>query len=243
MAGPNEAGRPDSGSGLGGRDDRPRFTPWLSTIGSMIALFVSGVSLWETVLKQPSLKVYVGESMFYTRDPVGSYEVFVVPITIVNSGAQDGAVTSLKLDLANIETGNKDSFEGAYTADATWFAGTDNVGTKSKRAKAPFSALSIAGRTAWTGTVLFYAPEYREKRVAEPHSQVKGQLQVTAARTDGWLDRVMGTTPSPVEVAINVPNFLPGALLSGEVARLRVALHGAPLPPLPPLKGPRGELR
>ena len=104
MAGPNEAGRPDSGSGLGGRDDRPRFTPWLSTIGSMIALFVSGVSLWETVLKQPSLKVYVGESMFYTRDPFGSYEVFVVPITIVNSGAQDGAVTSLKLDLRDGST-------------------------------------------------------------------------------------------------------------------------------------------
>ncbi len=113
MAGPNEAGRPDSGSGLGGRDDRPRFTPWLSTIGSMIALFVSGVSLWETVLKQPSLKVYVGESMFYTRDPFGSYEVFVVPITIVNSGAQDGAVTSLKLDLANIESKPSVSTAGA----------------------------------------------------------------------------------------------------------------------------------
>jgi hypothetical protein len=131
---------------------------------------VSGVSLWETVLKQPSLKVYVGSSMFYTRDPYGSYEVFVVPVTIVNSGAQDGAVTGLKLDLGNLETGTKDTFEGAYTTDAAWFAGSDNVGNKTKRPKAPFSALSIAGRSAWSGTVLFYSPEYREKRVAETHS-------------------------------------------------------------------------
>jgi hypothetical protein len=216
---------------------------WLSTIGSMVALVVSGVSLWETVLKQPSLKVFVGESMFYTRDPYGSYEVFVVPITIVNSGAQDGAVTGLRLELANVESGNKDVFESAYTADASWFAGSDNVSNKTKRPKAPFSALSISGRSAWSGTILFYSPEYREKRVAEPHSQVKGNIQVTAARTDGWLDRVMGSTPSPVLVAMAVPNFLPGALLSGDVARLRVALHGAPPPALPPLKGPRGDSR
>lgn len=228
----------EEGLAAGAFPDRPVTRPgigtWLSTGGSMIALVVSGVSLWETVLKQPSLKVYVGESMFYTRDPWGSYEVFVVPITIVNSGAQDGAVVSLKLDLANVETGNKDTFEAAYTADASWFAGSDNVSNKTKRAKAPFSALSIAGRAAWTGTVLFYSPDFREKRVAEPRSQLKGELTVTAARTDGLLDRVMGTTPSPVQVAMAVPNFLPGALLSGDVARLRVALHGAPPPPLPP---------
>ena len=214
--------------------ERRRSAAWLSTSGSLIALVVSGVSLWETVLKQPSLKVHVGESMFYTRDPFGSYEVFVVPITIVNSGAQDGAIIGLKLELANIETGTKDSFESAYTADAAWFGGSDNVSNKTKRPKAPFSALSIAGRAAWSGTVLFYSPEYREKRVAEPRSQLKGELSITAVRTDGWLDRVMGTTPSPVQVAMMVPSFLPGALLAGDVARLRVALHGAPAPPLPP---------
>lgn len=234
MAAPEEPETPHGRAGGGAQPNRPRIGTWLSTGGSMIALVVSGVSLWETVLKQPSLKVYVGESMFYTRDPWGSYEVFVVPMTIVNSGAQDGAVVSLKLELANVETGNKDTFEAAYTADASWFAGSDNVSNKTKRAKAPFSALSIAGRAAWSGTVLFYSPDYREKRVAEPRSQLKGELSVTAARTDGLLDRVMGTMPSPVQVAMAVPNFLPGALLSGDVARLRVALHGAPPPPLPP---------
>lgn len=213
----------------------PRVATWLTTSGSALALIVSGFSLWETVLKQPQLKVYVGESMFYTRDPWGSYEVFVVPVTIVNSGAQDGAVTSLKLDLANNETGAKDTFESAYTADASWFSGSDNVSNRTKRPKAPFSALSIAGRSAWSGTILFYSSDFREKRVAEPRSQLTGEINLIAVRTDGWLDRLMGHTPSPIKVAMSVPNFLPGALLAGDVARLRVGLNGVvPPPPAPP---------
>lgn len=212
-----------------------RIGTWFASTGSVVALAVSGISLWETVLKQPQLKVFVGESMFYTRDPWGSYEVFVVPITIVNSGAQDGAVMSLKLELANAETGLKDNFESSYTADSTWFAGSDNVTNRTRRPKSPFSALSIAGRSAWSGTILFYSSEFRDKRVAEPRAQVAGEMTVVAVRTDGWLDRVMGSTPSPVRVAMSVPNYLPGALLSGDVARLRVGLHGAVPPPfLPP---------
>ena len=218
---------------------RMRVGPWLTSTGSAVALLASGVSLWETVLKQPQLKVYVGESMFYTRDPWGSYEVLVVPITIVNSGAQDGAVVSLRLQLRNVESGVEESFESTYTADASWFSGSDNVSTRSKRPKSPFSALSISGRSAWAGTVLFYSPEYRDKRVAEPRSQLTGQLTLTPARTDGWLDRMWSTTQAPIPVAMTVPNFLPGALATGDVARLRVALHGAPPPPLPPAPAPR----
>lgn len=229
-----EASQPHASS----TTSKPSMTALLSTAGSVIALVVSGVSLWETVLKQPSFKIHVGETMFYTRDPWGSYEVFVVPITIVNSGAQDGAMTSLKLQLVNSESGAREIFEAAYTADATWFAGSDNVASRTKRPKAPFSALAIAGRAAWSGTILFYSPEFKERRVAEPRSQLKGELLLTAASTDGWFDRVMRSEPSPVQVAMTVPNFLPGALLAGDLARLRVALHGAapPSPPPPPAK-------
>lgn len=213
--------------------------PWLASAGSAVALIASGISLWETVLKQPSLKVHVGESMFYTRDPYGSYEVFVVPVTIVNSGAQDGAVVGLRLKLKNIESGHEDTFEATYTADASWFAGSDNLTNRSRRPKAPFSALPIAGRSAWTGTLLFYSTDVPEKRVGTPRSQLTGQLAVSVARTDGWLDRLMGSEPSPITVAIAVPNFLPGALLTGDLARLKVAFHGAPPPQLPPLPAPR----
>ena len=210
---------------------RPGFAAWFSSMGSAIALVVSGVSLWETVLKQPQLKVYVGNSIPYTRDPWGSYEVFAVPITIMNSGAQDGAVMSLKLDLTNPENGQKDTFEGAYTADASWFSGSDNVTNRTKRPKAPFSPISISGRSAWNGTLLFYSAEAREKKVAEPKSQIAGFLTITAPDPEGWLDRAFAKTPAPIAVAFGVPNYLPGALLSGDVARLRVSIGGAPLKP------------
>ncbi len=218
---------------------RAGLAPWLTSAGSAVALLASGISLWETVLKQPSLKVHVGESMFYTRDPWGSAEVFVVPVTIVNSGAQDGAVIGLRLRLKNIESGHDDAFDATYTADASWFAGSDNVTNRTKRPKAPFSALPIAGRSAWSGTVLFYAADAADKRVATPRSQLTGELTVAVARPDGWLDRLAGGVPAPIAIAMTVPNFLPGALLSGDVARLKVAFGGAPPPPLPPLPAPR----
>ncbi len=210
---------------------RPGITARLSAMASAIALAASGVSLWETVLKQPQLKIYVGTSISYTRDPWGSYEVFVVPVTIKNSGAQDGAVMSMKLELANAETGQKDVFESAYTADVTWFSGSDNVTNRTKRPKSPFSPISIAGRSAWSGTVLFYSAEAREKKVAEPKSQVSGWLTIATPASEGWLDRAFAKAPPPIAVAFGVPNYLPGALLTGDVARLRVSLGDASAKP------------
>lgn len=219
---------------------------WLSTCGSAIALVVSGVSLWETVLKQPSLKVYVGESVNYTRDPWGSYEVFVVPVTITNSGAQDGAVMSIRLELTNVETGHKDTLTSAYTADASWFSGQDNVTTRSKRPKSPFSPIAIAGRSAWSGTILFYSSDFRERRLADPRSRLTGNVVVLAPASDGWLDRTFSQPLRAIPITLDVPNFLPGALLSGDTARVKVALGdtaaaaaAAPMPPAPTASGQR----
>lgn len=204
---------------------RRAFGQWLSSGASAVALVASGVSLWETVLKQPNLKVYVGQTILYTQDPRGSYEVFAVPVTIMNSGAQDGVVVALRLELANAASGDKELFDAAYTADSAWFSGSDNILNNTRRAKSPFSALSIAGRSAWTGTVLFYTPENREKRitVAQPKSQISGILTIASPKSDGWLDRLFATSPEPIFMSLGVPNYLPGALLSGEVARLRVS--------------------
>ena len=48
---------------------------WLSIAVSGAALLASVVSLWESTLKRPDLKVYVTDNIYYTRDPWGSYEV------------------------------------------------------------------------------------------------------------------------------------------------------------------------
>jgi hypothetical protein len=142
-----------------------------ATIISATALIFSGFSLWESTLKQADLSVYMTGVVAYERDltadeyilPAGGFEVLAVPVTIANSGARDGAVLALHLDVKNPKTGLTARFEGTYTADAAYFANTG-----AKRPKAPFSALVIAGRSAWTGTVLFYPVSYSNGKALTP---------------------------------------------------------------------------
>jgi hypothetical protein len=147
----------------------------LAAIISAIALAFSAFSLWETSLKQADLAVYVTGVITYERDltadeyiqPAGGFEVFAVPITIANGGARDAAVLSLELDANNPKTGLSARFEATYTAGAAYFAASG-----AKRPKAPFSALVIAGRSAWTGTVLFYPVSYSNQKALAPVRQV-----------------------------------------------------------------------
>lgn len=196
---------------------------WLATIGSCLALTASGVSLWETVLRQAALEVYIGDNISYTRDPYGGYEVFVVPVTIANTGAQDGAVISMRLDVKNTQTGNAEAFPAAYTADASYFAGRDNPTDRTRRPKSPFAPLSISGRGRFSGTVLFYIADVKDQRVVEPRSKVEAVLTMSMPPPRGWLDKWLAAPPpAPHRMILEVPNFLPGGLNAGDMARARL---------------------
>ncbi len=198
---------------------------WMTTLVSGAALLASGVSLWESTLKQPDLKVYVTDNLSYTRDPWGGYEVIAVPLTIANGGARDGAVIALGLEVKG-PGGTTELLSSAYTVDASYFGATDDVSARRRRPKLPFAPLSIAGRSSYTGTVLFYPAEFRERKVVEPKTHIDMKLHVTTPRPDGFIERVLGKTPASIVLAADVPNFLPGALLSGEMARLKVTAGG-----------------
>jgi len=195
---------------------------WVAAAVSGVALIASGISLWESTLKQPEIKVYVSENVHYTRDPYGSYEVLAVPVTIANSGARDGAVISLRLDVKNTATGRSETFKSAFIADAQYFGSRDDYAARLKRPKLPFAPLSVAGRGAFTGTVLFYPAEYSEKKVIDPLAKLEMTLSVVTPPAEGWFERLLATVPAPQMIKAEVPNFLPGALLSGENARLKV---------------------
>lgn len=147
----------------------------VTTVVSAVALLFSAYSMWETSLKQADLSAYVTGVVSYGRDttdgvdiqPAGGFEVLAMPVTIANGGARDAAVLSLQLEIKNPQTGLTARFEGTYTADAAYFAATG-----AKRPKAPFSALVIAGRSAWTGTVLFYPVSYSNGKALTPMAKV-----------------------------------------------------------------------
>lgn len=199
----------------------------LATIVSAFAFAFSAVSFYETVLKQARIKVYLTDTLAYTRDPYGGYEVVAVPVTITNGGAREGAVITLQLRVKNRDTGQSETLYGAYTADAQYFGGRDDVASRVKRPKQPFAPLAILGRSAYSGTILFYTAEGRSatdpKLVVKPGANLEMTLAVQSPVPDSWLDRMFYTPPSEVAFAGKVADFLPGALLTGETARIRQA--------------------
>jgi len=151
----------------------------ITAIGTVIALVFSAYSLWETSLKQAKLEAYVTGVVTYTRDatdeylaPAGGFEVFAVPVTIANSGARDAAVLSLQLEAKNPKTGLSGRFDATYIVDATYFA----IRREGERPKAPFSALVIAGRSAWAGTILFYPVTYSNEKALAPAGELQQKI-------------------------------------------------------------------
>ncbi len=224
------AGQPDPAlSGMTGFPSIARMASKGSKLATLVSAFAfafSAVSFYETVLKQAILKVYVTDTLAYTRDPYGGYEVIALPVTIANGGARDGAVISLALDVKHLESGRTETFTSAYTADAQYFGGRDDVANRIKRPKLPFAPLAITGRSAFAGTILFYAPESREGRdqkvLIEPKSKIEMTLRVVTAPPEGWLDRLLFTSPLPIKLAGEIGGFLPGALYVGETVKIRL---------------------
>ena len=157
----------------------------VTTVVSAIALLFSAFSLWETSLKQADLNVYATGVVTYERDttaddyimPTGGFEVFAIPITIANGGARDAAVLALQLDVKNPRTDLSARFEATYIADAGYFASTSPGTQQQPKPKTPFSALVVPGRSAWTGTVLFYPVSYSNGKALTPIAQFRGILE------------------------------------------------------------------
>jgi len=175
-------------------------------IVSAIALVFSAYSLWVTSLKQAALTPYVTGVVTYERDrtaaltiqPDGGFEVLAVPITIANSGARDGPVVGLQLDVKNLQTGLIGRFEATYAVDGSYFAAKGD-----KRPKTPFSALVVAGRSSWTGTVLFYPVSYSDARALTPISKIRDFYQALRTKyPTEWAE-----AGSPVELRKKRPDI------------------------------------
>jgi hypothetical protein len=136
-------------------------------LASAIALIFSGISLYHSVLKQPELKLYVPKTLHYSRDPSNNGEVFILPITVANHGARDGTVLGFTLTAQAITATGGDAgppkvFEATYRVGEDYFvkAAGFNAQTRSfdrvDRPREPFAPVSVAGRSHFSGTLLFY---------------------------------------------------------------------------------------
>ena len=103
---------------------------------SGLALIFSGISLYQTVIKQAQLHIFLPDTVNYTRDPDGSFEVFVLPITVSNTGARDGVLSAMKLEVRNIDTGKTKTLHASYfTAPGTFPQRRTSSTTRSGRSR------------------------------------------------------------------------------------------------------------
>jgi hypothetical protein len=110
---------------------------------SSLALVFSGYSFYETVVKQPELRIYQPPLIYMYRE--GGRDVFAVPITLSNDGARRGTALSFDLEVTQRETGKTMKFQNLK------FGQAPNAGTHL------FTPMTVAGRSSTTEVVLFYA--------------------------------------------------------------------------------------
>jgi hypothetical protein len=199
----------------------------LTALVSLLALAMSGLSLYQTVLKQANMHLFVPDTISYTRDPNGNYEVLVVPVTIANSGARDGVISSLRLKVRNLNTGRERLLHATYVADQGYFSTKEDFTKGISRPKTAFAPLTVAGRSGYSGTILFYPRKYSGERAVPKegtfHFELSARMKVIE-RLD-MIDQFLGSDVEPVVFAAALPKvsrYFDGAMSSGKFARLFV---------------------
>lgn len=116
----------------------------LATIVSIVALVFSGFSFYETVLKQAELRFYQPPLIYMYRQDFR--DVFAIPITVSNDGAQRGTIMSYDLEIRQRGTGDVMRFQNLH------------FGTSPKADdKRMFVPMTVTGRSSVSEVVLFHA--------------------------------------------------------------------------------------
>jgi hypothetical protein len=197
----------------------------VAILASAMAIVFSGISLYQTVIKQANMHLFLPDAIAYTRDPDGSYEVFAIPLTVSNSGARDGILSSAKLEVRNIATGVKQTLEASYIAGADYFTSKEDYANNIRRPKAPFAPLSVPGRGGVTATVLFYARKYDEQRVVPGQGRYELVLsaETKPVQAFGILERLGSSEIEPQRLVYELPQvsrFFEGRVFSGTSERM-----------------------
>lgn len=169
-----------------------------ATVLSALALVLSAFSLYESSFKTADLEIFVPPVIQYARDGGGDVEVFVVPITVTNSGARTGTVLSMELNVEDLKMKKSKRYYSALLGEHQ----VDPAATNRS-----FAPLSIAGHGTFTDTVRFYPVGNPLPKLADEAGDYRFALSlVTAApaRPD-LVDRVLGEKPAPVVFERSLP--------------------------------------
>ncbi|MEO1292543.1 MAG: hypothetical protein AAFV62_06900 [Pseudomonadota bacterium] len=209
------------------REQRDPFSR-LSMLVALLAIFFSGVSLYQTVLKQAEIQLFVPDTIAYTRDPNGSFEVLVVPVTLSNSGAREGVVSAFTLTARNRETGREREFEATYLAEPGYLSAKEDYNAGIFRPKRAFSPIVAGGRGGHSATLLFYPRAFSEERVVPGAADLDLTIQArVVGQTDtmGVVSWLSARRIEPLALRAQLPKvsrYFDGEMMSGKNMRLFV---------------------
>ena len=177
----------------------------ITAVVSAFALLFSGYSLWDSSLKQPDLKVFVPPVIHYSSPYNNTnFEVFEIPVTIINEGGRTGTVLSVELEATNVKTGETKRF---FSADF----GRWTMEKARTNGYQPFAPISLAGKASRTETLLFHTKDEKEKPaqlITEP-GVFRFKLLLDEAESDdfGALDRLFPKTRGSVSFEAQLRNY------------------------------------
>jgi len=175
----------------------------LATLVSAFAFAFSGVSFYETVVKQPKLSVFVPPVLQYGHDGGGDVELFAIPITLTNDGARSGTVLSMELEVENVAA------KGDEPKSKTFYSAF--FGEHSKNSETPnksFAPLSIAGRASTSETIRFYPQGNPLPHLIQDAGEFKFTLRMAtaAAPASSFVDRLFKHgDPDPITFTRTLP--------------------------------------
>ncbi len=197
---------PDPGQGvidLPGAD-RPEGGGRLATLISMLAFLFSGLSYYESALKQADLDVFVPPVIHYARDGGGDTELFAIPITIANGGSNTGTVVTIDLVVENLAAAaatRKKSFYSAFSGEHP---------RNSDAINKSFAPISIPGRATYSDTIRFYPQGDLFPKLVDDKGEFRFTLTMTIAQPSepSWIDRVLQVrAPPPLTFTRTLPWF------------------------------------
>jgi len=175
---------------------------WLATTISAVAFLFSGVSFYTSALQQADLEVYVPPVLQYGRDGGGEVDVFAIPITIANNGANTGTVLALELTVEN-------SAQGAEKASKTFYSAFMGEHPRNPDAvNKTFAPISVPGRATYSETIRFYPQGNALPKVVNDAGVYAFKLVVNIAEPSdpSLLDRLFRPRgPAPLTFTRNLP--------------------------------------
>jgi hypothetical protein len=188
---------------------RSRKGRW-GTLISLTALLFSGISLYETVLKQPMPTVYISGTMRFGHDTNRS-AVFALPLTIFNHGPRDTVVTGLTLTVANPGSAGENAFAATHFGDTP------------RRTDRLFSPVPIAGHSAFAASVIFTADGPQAAASLDHKGSYKFCLSIRTETGDsiGILSQLLTFRPSHLGFRADIPYLDASQLAAGQ----HIAMH------------------